>query len=82
MPYGASMTLTNPTGRVGSSSRVSSNSGSEVVLGALGVSDSGSLAIDHSTTLGWFLSRATSSRIAWACTSRVRSLIVSGENVV
>ena len=42
------------------------------------MSDSGSLAIDHRTTLGWFLSRATSSRIAWACTSRVASLIVSG----
>jgi hypothetical protein len=36
----------------------------------------------HRTTLGWFLSRATSSRIACACTSPLRSSIVSGENVV
>ena len=61
------MTLTKPTGRVGSNCQVSSNSGSKY-LSAPSVSDSGSLAIDQSTTLGWFLSRATSSRMA--CASR------------
>ncbi len=63
VPCGASITLTNPTGRVPSSDRVSSNGGRKY-SSAASVSDSGSFAIDHSTTLGWFLSRATSSRIA------------------
>src|SRR5512135_233381 len=35
----------------------------------------------HSTTLGRFLSRATSSRIACACTARVASFTVSAEKV-
>jgi len=41
----------------------------------------GSLAIDHNTTEGWFLSRAMSSRMAWSCTARVSSLIVSSLKV-
>ncbi len=36
----------------------------------------------HSTTLGWFLSRATSSRIACLCAASVSALIVSSENVL
>ena len=51
------------------------------VLARRSVWDSGSLAMLHSTTLGWFLSRATSSRIAWTWTSWVASLMVSAENV-
>ena len=47
-----------------------------------GVTDSGSLAMLHSTTHGWFLSRATSSRIACRWASCVAALIVSSENVV
>jgi hypothetical protein len=70
-PYGAGMTLTKPTGRLGSSSRVSANSGSKYSRTVL-VSASGSLAMLHRTTHGWFSSRATSSRIAGSRRSTTR----------
>ena len=62
----------------GRAARVSRDQRLEVRARASGVSDSGSLAMLHSTTQGWFLSRATSSRIAWRWTACVASLIGLG----
>src|SRR3954447_24006820 len=73
--------LTVPTGRVGSSSRVSASSGWKYATDA-SVSDSGSLAMLHRTTLGWFLSRATSSRIACACASPLAAATLAGADAL
>jgi hypothetical protein len=70
------MKFAKATGRVGSSRRVSATSGSKYGRAA-GETVSGSLAMLHSTTHGWFLSRAISSRIACRCVSCVRAPIVA-----
>ena len=75
------MKFANPTGRVGSRRRVSATSGSKYAR-ASGATVSGSLAMLQITTHGWFLSRATSSRIAWRWISCVRALIVASLYVV
>ena len=77
LPYGASITLTKPTGLVGSASRAAANSGRKYSSEA-SESDSGSFAIDQITTLGRFLSRAMRSSISRLCAFWVLSFIVSG----
>ena len=44
--------------------------------------EAGSFVIDHITTLGWFLSRATSSRSTCAWAACAASPMVSGDQVL